>query len=161
MLVSSGRARIAAAAGDTATADRLWLGAAVIDSPLALERARILVAYGDWLRTSGRSADARRPYAEGLALAEGAGAVQWVARAEAGLRAAGGRRVHRAMPPGELTAQERRVAALAAEGLTTVEIAARLFLSPRTIETHLGNVYAKLGVTSKRSLRGRAFGSPT
>lgn len=63
----------------------------------------------------------------------------------------------RTTAPGELTDQERRVAALAADGLTTAEIATQLFLSAKTIETHLGRVYAKLGITSRRELRGRAF----
>jgi len=77
-------------------------------------------------------------------------------RARAELIAAGGRR--RATVPGHpsaLTPQEERAATLAAAGATVKEIATAMYLSPRTVETHLGRAYRKLGVSSKLELRQR------
>ena len=63
--------------------------------------------------------------------------------------------------PGELTAQEAHIARLAEEGLTSREIAAALYLSPRTVEWHLGKIFTKLGVSTRRQLRRpRHVGSP-
>ena len=160
MVAAAGRAAVAAASGDADLADARYCDAVALGKAMPLERAAILVAYGGWLRSSARPLKARRWFAEALEVAERAGAARLAARAAAGLRAAGGRRPKRRSRPGQLTGQEGRIAALAAEGLTTGEIAARLFLSPKTVESHLGNVYAKLGVSSKRELRGRSFDEP-
>jgi DNA-binding CsgD family transcriptional regulator len=63
--------------------------------------------------------------------------------------------------PGKLTAQEAHIARLAEEGLTSREIAAALYLSPRTVEWHLGKIFTKLGVSTRRQLRrSRSAGSP-
>src|SRR3712207_5637602 len=59
----------------------------------------------------------------------------------------------------DLTAQERQIARLARDGLSNPEIGARLFLSPRTVEWHLRNVFAKLGIRSRRDLSGALAGS--
>lgn len=59
----------------------------------------------------------------------------------------------------ELTTQESRIATLARDGYTTPEIAGQLFLSPRTVEWHLGRIFVKLGITSRRELRRKAFES--
>jgi DNA-binding CsgD family transcriptional regulator len=61
---------------------------------------------------------------------------------------------------GELTAQEAQIARLARDGLSNPEIGARLFLSPRTIQYHLGNVFAKLGITTRSQLRSILPPSP-
>jgi DNA-binding CsgD family transcriptional regulator len=58
------------------------------------------------------------------------------------------------VPAGELTAQETQITRLVQSGLSNAEVAARLLVSPRTVEWHLGNIYAKLGISSRRQLRG-------
>jgi DNA-binding CsgD family transcriptional regulator len=79
------------------------------------------------------------------------GAAPWAEQAATELRAAGARR--RSTAPDEtLTAQQLRVARAAASGATTREIAAELFLSPKTVEFHLGQTYRKLGVRSRAAL---------
>jgi DNA-binding CsgD family transcriptional regulator len=147
----AGRAGVAAARGDHMTAQRLWSQATEMAVPLPLERARVLLDYGAWLRRTNRPVLARSPLAEALALAERAGAQRLAAQAAAELRVAGGRRRAR-LEAEQLTPQESRVTELAAEGLTNAELAQRLSLSVKTIETHLTRIYRKLGVGSKREL---------
>ena len=95
---------------------------------------------------------------EQLALAQQAfeqlGAAPWATRAAAELRA-GGHVTPAATKgaPGSLTAQEREIAMLAATGLTNKQIAERLFLSHRTVSTHLYQMFPKLGITSRAALR--------
>ncbi|MGD0705919.1 MAG: AAA family ATPase [Trebonia sp.] len=123
-------------------------------SPSALERARALVALGMVRRQSGHHAAAREPLRQGLELAETLGAAPLAARARAALHAAGGRQRTPRQADGHnaLTPTERRIAELAAWGLTTPQIAQKLYLSPKTIDWHLGHVYKKLGVSSRRQL---------
>jgi DNA-binding CsgD family transcriptional regulator len=79
----------------------------------------------------------------------------FAARARRELRATGetARRRVVAAADGELTVQEAQIARMARDGLSNPEIGARLFLSPRTVQYHLGNVFAKLGITSRSQLR--------
>ena len=123
-------------------------------SPSALERARALVALGMTRRQSGYTAAAREPLRQGLELAESLGAAPLAARARAALHAAGGRQraPRQANGHNALTPTERRIAELAAQGLTTPQVAQKLYLSPKTIDWHLGHVYKKLGVSSRRQL---------
>ncbi len=119
----------------------------------AFEEGLTQFAYGELLRRRKRRADARIRLQAALDAFEGVGAVLWAERARNELRATGARARRRTPDTrDDLTPQERRVAALVAEGLTNREVAARLFLSPKTIETHLGNVYRKLGVRSRLQL---------
>jgi DNA-binding NarL/FixJ family response regulator len=120
---------------------------------MALERARTLLCLGMRRRRSRRRSDARVALHDALTFFEAAGAKPWAEQARAELRAAGD-------DPGptavtslrELTAQELQVALVVAEGASNKEAAAALFLSPKTIEFHLGNVYRKLGLRSRAEL---------
>ena len=124
------------------------------------ERARTELCYGERLRRAGRRADARAQLRAALAAFEELGAEPWAQRAVTELRGTG-ERARRRTPDtiDQLTPQERQVAALVAEGVTNREAAAALFLSPRTIETHLSHVYRKLGLRSRAELASRLRGS--
>lgn len=121
--------------------------------PMPFERARTLLAYGRRLHRSRRRREARERLREALAAFDRLGAEPWAAQARAEVRAAGGR--HRRAHGDELTPQERRVAGAAARGATNREIAAELYLAPKTVEFHLGNVYRKLAVRSRAELAAR------
>ena len=115
--------------------------------------ARTRLCYGERLRRANRRRDARRELGAALDTFEQLGAEPWADRTRRELRASGEHR--RAQTPearDDLTPQERQIAALAAEGRTNREIGALLFLSPRTIETHLGRVFRKLGIADRSAL---------
>ncbi|MEU9836927.1 AAA family ATPase [Streptosporangium sp. NPDC048047] len=120
------------------------------------EQARTELAYGEWLRRALRRSDARAPLRAALRTFERLRAAPWRARAEAELRATGesvvAARPAAADPLERLTPQELQVVRLAMDGGTSREIAAHLFLSPRTVEHHLYRAYRKLGVRSRREL---------
>jgi DNA-binding CsgD family transcriptional regulator len=127
--------------------------AAHADSPRLPDRARTHLAYGEYLRRSRRRVDAREHLRTALALFEDLGAVPWAERAATELRASGETARRRDVTTAtELTAQERQVAALVRQGLSNRDVAAQLFVSPRTIDFHLRNVFSKLGVTSRAEL---------
>jgi DNA-binding CsgD family transcriptional regulator len=125
------------------------------EAPQHLERARVELNWGERLRAAGRSADAVAHLEHALARFEALGAVGWADRARSQLAAASGT-VRPAQPRRTdiLTPQELRVARHAAEGLRDREIAARLFLSPRTVESYLHSTYGKLGVANRTQLAG-------
>jgi DNA-binding CsgD family transcriptional regulator len=117
------------------------------------ERARTELAYGEALRRARRRVDARVPLRRALDAFERMGAEPWAARADRELRATGGTSRRRdASTIDQLTPQELAICRLVAEGLSNREIAARLFLSARTIEYHLHKVFPKLGITSRVEL---------
>jgi DNA-binding CsgD family transcriptional regulator len=120
--------------------------------PFELANARL--EFGGWLRRRHRLAEARAQLQPALDVFERLGTPAWAELARAELRAAG---VTTTAPEAsawaELTGQERQVVRLAASGRTNPEIAAALYLSPRTISTHLYNAFPKLGVTSRAQLR--------
>lgn len=120
---------------------------------LQLVRAEALADLGASLRRAGRRADARPLLREALELARRCGAAGLAKRASDEL-AATGERVRRYTPIGveSLTPSERRVAELAASGMTNRGIAQTLFVTVKTIETHLAAVYDKLGIRSRREL---------
>jgi DNA-binding CsgD family transcriptional regulator len=125
---------------------------------LSLARAKLL--YGEWLRRHRRRADARAQLRAAYDMFSDFGADAFVERARREL-AATGETVRRRNDEtrGQLTPQERQIARLAADGHTNPEIGAQLFLSARTVEWHLGKVFTKLGIHSRRELRGALPGS--
>jgi len=118
-----------------------------------LQRARTELLYGEWLRRERRRTDARIHLRAALEAFRSLGAAAWTERAEAELRATG-ETARRRDPSAveQLTPQEFQIAGLVTEGLANKEIAARLFLSPRTVDYHLRNVFTKLGITSRTEL---------
>jgi DNA-binding CsgD family transcriptional regulator len=119
-----------------------------------LARAHLL--YGEWLRRERRQAEARQQLRTAYEMLEAMGMDGFASRARFELHAAGetaARRPARAARQGAaLTAQESQVARLAADGLSNPEIAARLFISPRTVQYHLSKVFSKLGIGSRAEL---------
>jgi DNA-binding CsgD family transcriptional regulator len=118
-------------------------------SPARFEHARALVELGAALRRSRHRSEARRPLREGLELATVCGAPRLAARARAELAAAAGRPPRREPTDEMLTASELRVARLAVAGASNREIARDLYVSTKTVETHLSHVYAKLGLAGR------------
>lgn len=118
-----------------------------------LEHARALTDLGAAMRRTGRRIDARQPLQHGMELAAACGATGLAARARDELLAAGARprRVARTGLQA-LTPSERRVAELAGQGLSNREIAHALFVTIKTVETHLSHIYAKLGITCREQL---------
>jgi DNA-binding CsgD family transcriptional regulator len=114
--------------------------------------ARVELAYGEHLRRRHDPARSRLHLIAALEIFQRLGAQPWIARVERELRAAG-RGSAGGNGAGELSAQERRVAELAAAGLSNKEVAERLRLSPRTVSAHLYRVFPKLGITSRAGLR--------
>jgi len=119
----------------------------------AFERARTELCLGERLRRGGRRADARPPLRAALAAFDALGAAPWAEHASAELRATGETARRRdASSLDQLTPQELRIALMLAEGATTRQAAAALYLSPKTVEYHLRHVYLKLGVNSRPAL---------
>nr|WP_156250301.1 LuxR family transcriptional regulator [Pseudactinotalea terrae] len=115
--------------------------------------ARTHLVYGEWLRREGRRHDARDQLRTAHRMLVDMGIDAFAERAARELRATGEQpRARTAQPTDELTAQELHVARLVATGATSREVGAQLFLSPRTIEAHLRNIFRKLGITSRREL---------
>ncbi|MFF5263944.1 LuxR C-terminal-related transcriptional regulator [Actinomadura viridis] len=132
--------------------EALRLHAAEGDSPYETARTRLL--YGERLRRTQRAGDARSPLRAAEDTFSRLGAAPWARRAREELRAAGERAVPEAEPDAlnRLTPQELRIARLVAEGASNREVAARLFLSPRTVEYHLYKIYPKLDISSRTEL---------
>jgi DNA-binding CsgD family transcriptional regulator len=122
------------------------------DSPAKLELAHSLVALGGALRRAGRRSAAREPLREGLALAQrcGAGTLAEAAREELLVSGARPRR-EQLDGPNALTPSERRVAELAAAGMQNREIAQALFVTTKTVGTHLAHIYQKLGLSGQQA----------
>jgi DNA-binding NarL/FixJ family response regulator len=122
--------------------------------------ARAQLAYGTWLRRQQRMTESRAPLREAAQSFDALGLVRLAERARRELRAAG-EAPRRRRPEAwmQLTPQEMQIASLAADGLSNKEIGARLYLSHRTVGSHLYRLFPKLGVTSRTQLRA-AFEQP-
>lgn len=122
------------------------------------ERARTQLLYGAWLRRRRRTREAREPLRDALVAFERCGARAWTDRAGGELRAAGeavdASPARGADPFSALTPQQQRIARCVAEGATNREVALRLSVSTRTVDHHLRNVFAALGVRSRTELAG-------
>ncbi|HTE62536.1 MAG TPA: AAA family ATPase [Solirubrobacteraceae bacterium] len=145
---------VALVEGGEASIARLREATEVLErSPARLEHARALTDYGAALRRANRRTEARGVLGQGMTLAERCGANALAERARTELQAAGGRWSdpgHGGL--GQLTASERRVAGLAAQGRSNPEIAQALFVTRKTVETHLGHVYEKLDIAGRGEL---------
>ena len=120
-------------------------------------RARTRLAYGEFLRRSRRRVDARVHLRAALDTFEDLRAKPWAERAATELRASGETVRRRDETAGEvvpLTPQERQVAQLVKKGMSNKDVAAQLFVSPRTVDFHLRNVFTKTGVSSRGELIG-------
>ncbi len=122
------------------------------EAGLPFERGRTLLAFGARLHRARRRVEARGRLREALETFEALGAPNWAERARVELRAAGAIERKTVYGSEELTAQETRVALAVARGAKNREVAAELFLSPKTIDFHLGRVYRKLGIHSRTEL---------
>ncbi|MEV0797460.1 AAA family ATPase [Kribbella sp. NPDC050281] len=121
---------------------------------IAVEVARSHLLYGEWLRREGRRMDARDHLRTAHDQLTAMGVEAFAERARHELLATG-ETVRKRSPEtlNDLTAQEAQIAGLARDGMTNPEIAAQLFISPRTVEWHLRKTFSKLGITSRRQLR--------
>jgi ATP/maltotriose-dependent transcriptional regulator MalT len=117
------------------------------------ELARAHLLYGEWLRRERRRTDAREQLRTAHRMLDEVGMTGFAERARTELRATGETaRTRTAATTVELTAREAQIARLARDGLSNPEIGARLFLSPRTVQSHLHNVFTKLGINSRGQL---------
>ena len=152
-------ALIASARGEThealEAAERALVAHERLDWPL--ERARTLLVTGGILRRLGRRRDAAAMLAEARAAFSSLRNPLWLARVQAEERRLGGRRG----ASDELTPTEERVAELAGQGLRNAEIAAQLYVTPKTVEATLSRVYRKLGVRSRTELAGLLAAAPS
>jgi DNA-binding CsgD family transcriptional regulator len=159
--ITRGRAMVALARDDLpgalAATDGVEIG---LPTSRPFDRARILLVRGQILRRMRARRAAADALRQALAIFEGLGAPVWAGRARSELDRLGTRRIH----SDDLTPTEGQVAALAAEGLTNREVAARLFMSPKTVEAHLVRIYGKLAIASRaelgRVMANRASGVP-
>ncbi|MBC8013522.1 MAG: hypothetical protein H7X74_05510 [Methyloceanibacter sp.] len=152
LLVGLGYARaLLAEGGDAEALFHAGLGADLTAWPFY--RARLLMAYGSWLRRQRRVAESRTSLRAARDTFDALGAIPWGERAREELRASG--ETSRARTPearDQLTPQELQIARMAAEGLTNREIGQKLYLSHRTVGAHLRRIFPKLGVASRRHL---------
>ena len=123
-------------------------------APMGIYAARAHLIYGEWLRRAGQRREARAQLRDAHERFATIGAEAFAARAAGELRATGERVRSRGSSAADaLTVQEVHIARLVADGATSKEVAAKLFVSPRTVDAHLRNIFRKLDITSRRQLR--------
>ncbi|WP_204040101.1 ATP-binding protein [Acrocarpospora phusangensis] len=144
----------AALLADGEVAERLFQAAMSRTADWPFYAARTQLAYGGWLRRNRRGAESRTPLREAGRIFDALGLLCFADRARRELRASG-ERARRRVPAAwaELSPQELQIAQLAAEGLSNRDIGERLYLSHRTVSTHLHRLFPKLGITSRAQLR--------
>ena len=131
-------------------------------TPLRPDLARAHLLYGEWLRQENHQVEARRQLGTAHEMLGSMGMEAFAGRARTELQATGEKvRKWKLEVHDDLTAQERQIASLARDGLSNPEIGARLFVSPRTVEWHLRNVFSKLGIRSRRQLPNAMAAHPT
>lgn len=146
------RARIATEASEKEALFRVALEEHK-QSSRPFERARTSLAYGEFLRRERRRVDAREHLRSALETFDALGANQWAQRARAELRASGeNARPAQQESAARLTAQEFRIAGFVSQGMSNREVAAQMFLSPRTVDFHLRNIFTKLEISSRTEL---------
>jgi DNA-binding CsgD family transcriptional regulator len=156
-------ARIRAFLSEGEAAERLYREsiARLGRTRLRAELARSHLLYGEWLRRERRRADAREQLRTAYGMLDAMGIAAFAERARRELAATGETARKRTVDTtGELTAQEAQVARLARGGLSNPEIGARLFISARTVQYHLGKVFTKLGIGSRSQLDRALPGDP-
>ncbi|MEU3767217.1 AAA family ATPase [Amycolatopsis keratiniphila] len=137
-----------------AEADHLEALGHLENGPLAVHLARAHLRYGEWLRREGRRREAREHLRTAHERLSDIGLEAFIRRAADELRATGEvARSRTGRSYDHLTMQETHIARQVAAGATSKEVATRLFLSPRTVDAHLRNIFRKLGITSRRQLR--------
>jgi DNA-binding CsgD family transcriptional regulator len=137
-------------------AERLYLEAIerLGRTRIRAELARAHLLYGEWLRRQGRRRDAREQLRAAHQMLDAMGMAAFAERARKELLATGETVRKRTIKTvNELTAQETQIATLARNGRSNPQISTQLFISPRTVEWHLGKVFTKLGISSRRELR--------
>jgi DNA-binding CsgD family transcriptional regulator len=148
------RSRALLSTGNTADSDYQESLARLTPTRIRGELARSHLLYGEWLRRQRQGIDARHHLRTAHHMFTTIGSEAFAQRAARELKAAGGT-AHKRTPVTnkELTPQEAHIVRLVREDLTNQDIAARLFISPRTVEWHLSKIFSKLGVTSRRHLQ--------
>lgn len=152
LLALAARTRALLSAGCTADAEYRRALQLHSQADEVIERARTQLLYGEYLRRVRRISDARTVLGAALDAFSRAGALAWADRARGEVQATALVDDHESGHWSGLTAQQRRIAAAVSRGATNREIASQLFVSPRTVDYHLRNVYIKLGIKSRSEL---------
>jgi ATP/maltotriose-dependent transcriptional regulator MalT len=142
-----------AALADDGDAEDLYAAALGTASAWPFDGARLRLAYGAWLRRRRRVAESRDPLRAARDAFDRLGATPWTDRARRELRASGERSLEQPIArPEALSPQELQIARMAADGLSNREIGERLFVSHRTVGSHLYRIFPKLGIVARSEL---------